>query len=574
MKKRIIIYIGLLFGVASCENTLEEIPKGLINESFLASEDGLKNLVLSQYYQSRLIVEDLRFLGCYPSDLMTYSVNSSDAIEISTLRVNTMPTLGAFSAPWKHLYTGINNINFGLKVIKEKSFPNVATIEGELSFLRAWYYLLTVETWGTGAHFATEPTTSVLTDGNQASIDTFYTLILSDIDRAIVTLPVTSPEKGRITIPAAKALKARILLSLAGYDEGTIAKSGIQSRAQLYAEAKALCDDVIQNSQHQLLDNFESIFDTYNQGNKEVIWAVQFSALEKYNTSELVTGGHGLHRYWVGNYNKSARTQEIVPRMYGHSIYYGREYRHAMMTRSFLKMFNQKEDHRTDATVQTVWHALWDPAAQAENAFGVPVKNGIATDTVLFKPLYDVDETTASQYAARGIAIDGLNHIYNPDGTPISAARSWHHTMKKFLDPSRTVPKDEASHKEVVILRMGDIYLMAAESAFFLGDQEKAAEYVDLLRVRARKHPDALKVSAADISLDFIMDERARELGGEMLRWFDLKRTHTLVDRVNKYNPDSKGITQIFELRPIPQSEIDKVTNREQFKQNPGYPTK
>lgn len=566
--------IMILSSLVSCSKMLEEEPKGMINESFLSSEDGLKNLVLSQYYQSRLIVEDLRHLGEFPSDLMTKSLNSDEINNISDLNVNVMPTLSAYTDCWRNLYSSINNINFGLKVIQEKDDPSLNTIKGELSFLRAWFYLLVVETWGKGAHFTIEPTTTVLTDGNQTSIDAFYTLILNDLKEAIGTLPESSAERGRITIPAAKSLKARVLLALAGYDNETIIKSGIQSKQSLYLQVKELSDEVINNYSYKLLDDYKAIFDTYNQGNEEVIWAVQFTGLEKFNTSGLSTGGHGLHRYWVGNYNKSARTQEIIPRMYGHSIYYGREYRHIMMTRYFLTLFNQKEDARADGTIQTVWHALWDETEQTENAFGLPVKNGRPTDTVLFKPLYDVDEITAAQYAKRGIAIDGLNHIYNQDGTPINAARSWYHTMTKHLDPSRKVPKDEASHKEVIILRLGDMYLMAAESALMLGDRTSAARYIDQLRERARLTPSALAVDASKIDLDYILDERARELGGELLRWFDLKRTHKLVERVNAHNPDSKGITDVFELRPIPQSELDKVTNREQFIQNPGYPTK
>ena len=574
MKFSLTIYILILTSLFSCSKMLEEEPKGMINESFLSTEDGLKNLVLSQYYQCRLIVEDLRHLGEFPSDLMTKSLNSDEVNNIVDLNLNVMPTLSAYSQSWRNLYSSINNINFGLKVIQEKDDPSLNTIKGELSFLRAWFYLLIVETWGTGAHFTVEPTSTVLTEGNQTTIDVFYSLILNDLKEAIASLPETSTESGRITTPAAKSLKARALLALAGYDAQIIIKSGIQSKQSLFSEVKELSDEVINNYSFTLLADYQSIFDTYNQGNEEVIWAVQFSGLEKFNTSGLETGGHGLHRYWVGNYNRSARTQQIIPRMYGHSIYYGREYRHIMMTRYFLTLFNPEEDARTDGTIQTVWHALWNESEQTEDAFGLPVKNGEPTDTVLYKPLYDVDEATAARYAARGIAIDGLNHIYNSDGTPIPAARSWYHTMTKYLDPSRKVPKDEASHKEVIILRLGDIYLMAAESALMLGDKNSAAHYIDQLRERARIFPQALKVDANQIDLDFILDERARELGGELLRWFDLKRTHKLVERVNAHNPDSKGITDVFELRPIPQSELDKVTNREEFKQNPGYPSK
>ena len=45
-------------------------------------------------------------------------------------------------------------------------------------------------------------------------------------------------------------------------------------------------------------------------------------------------------------------------------------------------------------------------------------------------------------------------------------------------------------------------------------------------------------VTSNDINIDFILDERARELAGEYVRWTDLKRTHTLVEYATKYNED------------------------------------
>lgn len=564
----------LILSASSCSDLLEEDPKGMINETFLATESGLKNLVISQYFQCRNIVEDLRFTGEYPSDITTYSVNSVDAIEIGSGNTSNMPTLGAFSLFWRHLYAGINNMNFGLEALETLSFNGSETIKGELSFFRAWYNLLIVESWGAGAHYAEKSTNTILTDGNQQPVEVFYKRILSDINTAIETLPLTSPERGRVTKPAAEAMKTKILLALAGYNQSTISAAGYDSKEKLYTEVKQLADNVITKYQYSLLPKFEDIFSVYQEGNAETIWAVQFSAEDKYNTSDMTTGGHGLHRYWVGNYNRSARTGQIVPRTYGHSIFYGREYRHAMMTRYFLKLFNQAEDSRTEGTIQTVWRALWSESLQKESDVGLPVKNGQATDTLLFKPLYDVDETMAQAFAKRGIAVDGLNHIYDADGTPKPAARSWYHTMTKHLDPSRKVPKEEASHKDVIMLRLGEIYLNAAEAAFNLNDKTAAADYIDRLRVRARKSPEALPVKSADISLDFLLDERARELGGELYRWFDLKRTHKLVERSKAYNPDAKGVLAIHELRPVPQSELDKVTNRNDFVQNPGYPTK
>ena len=99
-----------------------------------------------------------------------------------------------------------------------------------------------------------------------------------------------------------------------------------------------------------------------------------------------------------------------------------------------------------------------------------------------------------------------------------------------------------------------------------------------------RKRPDTVKegfendmlVNANDITIDFILDERARELAGEYVRWTDLKRTHKLVEYVTQYNED--GVSEAAMtgpdgkykiLRPIPQAAID--LNQATIEQNPGY---
>ena len=79
-----------------------------------------------------------------------------------------------------------------------------------------------------------------------------------------------------------------------------------------------------------------------------------------------------------------------------------------------------------------------------------------------------------------------------------------------------------------------------------------------------------------DINIDFILDERARELAGEYVRWTDLKRTHTLVEYATKYNEDGIKESAMIGpdgkykiLRPITQAAID--LNQAKVTQNPGY---
>jgi hypothetical protein len=118
------------------------------------------------------------------------------------------------------------------------------------------------------------------------------------------------------------------------------------------------------------------------------------------------------------------------------------------------------------------------------------------------------------------------------------------------------------------------MYLIAAEAELNLGHSDLAAEYLNVVRERAALpgHESEMRVNPSDVTLDFILDERAREFAGEQMRWFDLKRTGKLVERVQAHNPDAAPYVQAFNaLRPIPQRELDAVSNKDEFTQNPGY---
>lgn len=121
--------------------------------------------------------------------------------------------------------------------------------------------------------------------------------------------------------------------------------------------------------------------------------------------------------------------------------------------------------------------------------------------------------------------------------------------------------------KDFLYLRLGETYLIKAEAQMLLADTDQAAETINKLRRRA----NAEEISSGDITMDFILDERARELMTEEHRRYTLLRTGKWVERTQLYNKNGgQNVTARDELFPIPQVVIDANLNQE-MEQNPGY---
>jgi hypothetical protein len=110
------------------------------------------------------------------------------------------------------------------------------------------------------------------------------------------------------------------------------------------------------------------------------------------------------------------------------------------------------------------------------------------------------------------------------------------HTTKWYqFDPNDTF--GFAMIKDFVLMRLGETYLLLAEAQVQQGKLQDAANTINVLRARAfPNYPAQGQVSASDMTLDFILDERARELIGEENRRMTLMRTKKLVDRVKRLN--------------------------------------
>ena len=155
--------------------------------------------------------------------------------------------------------------------------------------------------------------------------------------------------------------------------------------------------------------------------------------------------------------------------------------------------------------------------------------------------------------------------------------------IKKFDDPSQASidnRESRCSTHDVVVARLGEAYLIAAEAFIKMNQPDNAAKMINDLRKRPGTikagYTAAMTVETSEMDIDFLLDERAREMAGEYVRWTDLKRTHKLVEYATTYNEDGikeanmKGTDGKYKtLRPIPQAAID--LNQAKVVQNPGY---
>lgn len=152
--------------------------------------------------------------------------------------------------------------------------------------------------------------------------------------------------------------------------------------------------------------------------------------------------------------------------------------------------------------------------------------------------------------------------------TNAATAQAWPNTRKWDWAPS--LPADlqnSSNYNDIIYLRVAETYLLLAEAQFRLGELADAATTINALRNRAKATP----ITAAQVNLDFILDERSRELLTEEHRRYTLLRTYTWFDRTKKYNINAGPLITLRDtLLPIPQTVIDANLTKA-MPQNPGY---
>ncbi len=145
--------------------------------------------------------------------------------------------------------------------------------------------------------------------------------------------------------------------------------------------------------------------------------------------------------------------------------------------------------------------------------------------------------------------------------------------------PSDPEANGEMRFNNIPLLRLSEVYLTAAEAAFKENDADKAARYLNPVILRA--NPNATSLTAGQVTLQRIINERRKELIGEGQRFFDAIRNNETITRYTDennrgyhytLNSEAQQFTRDYfrVILPIP---VDEINANENLKaqQNPGY---
>lgn len=542
MKKSLIIILSIIL-TTSCVDSLEEYnPSGLTAEAVYSTPEGFESLVNAAYANQRWWYGKEEGYNMTEMGTDLWMSAAGDVWPDLTQYINLGSNNSAIGSEWKAFYAAVNLCNAGINRIEKVPYSPAEKTqrEAELRFLRAFYYWHIVETWG-GVHFTTEETKGIMATANRTPVDTFYDQIFEDLQFAVTNLARTTSDYGRVTKPAAMAFLARMYLTRG-----------------MNAEANAMARSVINGYGYALEPNYADLWDMANNKNNEVIYAVNYAAdltLNDQNTDSNETGhsrgSNNGHLHFLMKYDNR-------PGMFRDAAN-GRPFNRYMPTRFLLDLYSA-EDSRYAGSFNEVWYAnQTDPKKLPE---------GMNTgDTAVVATRTSFAGTPGHVYE-----LFNRDNIYNADGTVKN--KQIYPSLTKHMDPTRPSLGEAQSARDVYVIRLAELYLIAAEAKFNLGDLDSAAINLNVVRTRAAKPGQvaAMQVAAGAVTLDFILDERAREFAGEQLRWFDLKRTGKLVDRIQAHNPDvAPNVKPFHTVRPIPQGQLDAVTNRGEFTQNPQY---
>ena len=544
-----IAFFTTLLGSSCSDEILDENPESfLVPENALVNEDGFSAAVAELHRLSRglrttetISQEEFVLSGerLEPDKAATtlYASGTDLASFIVPGQTNQFTDYSAINAVnpyvdalWNLLYKIVSNSN-----IIVESLENVALeedvelkIEANARFFRAFAYRYLVYLWG-DVPLTLEALTGPKFNFSRAPVADVLNQMTEDLEFASIHLPQSNPGNGELSKAAADHLLSETLISLGDFENAIVAAS-----------------NVINDGQYSLMT---SRFGAHTNLEGDVFWDL----------------------FRAGNQNRSSGNTEAI----------------WIWNQDFV-VLNGMPDYRATRA--------WRP--QTERLRGENDESlVIDTDTIgrgvgFVRPTRFLDSLVWETDFENDIRNSKFNmqrrfFVNNPDSpdfgeliVPKESDLLRHHFVyvKKMAAPEGYVQGFDRLGRlftDIYAIRLAETYLLRAEARLLNGDITGATSDINILRARA----NAALVSEAEVDLDYLLDERVRELVAEEPRRLTLARTNTLVDRVRRYNlgtafptfdGSSASIQDFHQFYPIPQSSIDANIEAD-LQQNPGY---
>ncbi|HET9487579.1 MAG TPA: RagB/SusD family nutrient uptake outer membrane protein [Chryseosolibacter sp.] len=581
MNKYFIIIFGsviaIVLAVSCSDSFLEEKPRGVFSEEILINRQGIEGMLIGAYSLldgaggptgNWFAAASNWVFGDVTSDDAYKGTDAGDQIEINPIeRYESLPTNGYFNEKWRHQYDGVSRSNDVLRLIPQAEDITDAErirIIGEARFLRGFYHFEAKRMWNMVPYI--DENTVKFDDFSTAKVpndQNIWPMIEADLQHAFDNLPEVQKQVGRVNKWAAAAYLAKAYLY-----------------QKKFAEAKSLLEDIIANGttakgeKYALNPEYHTNFRTSGNNSAESVFAVQNSVNDGSNAANArqgdvlnftYTGGPGgccgFHQPSQNLVNAFQTDASGLPLIDTFNDGPGVISDQGILSSQPFTPHTGNLDPRLDWTVgrRSIPHLDWGPHPGSA---------------------WIRDQVYGGPYSPK------KNHYYKEEEGVMTDGSSWTSGYIALNNP---------------LMRYAEILLMAAEVEVEIGSLEKAREYVNMIRARAKNPAGFVKNPNGTPAANYVINEyaaawtdqaaarkivrfeRRLELAMEGHRFFDLVRWEIAAETLNKYLQVEKdkreylrgasftpGVDEYF---PVPEQQVilSSISGVPTLKQNPGY---
>lgn len=538
---KILLTAAFILTVSGCD-FLDEESYGSTTEIF-KEENGIRALVYQSYTKINNLYggdSDWPYMTEQGTDIWLRGGNNTNTAVCDYNGLNA--ATGTMATIWNHCYKGLANINMFFEAIDDTPFSVEADkgiCKAEMLTMRAMFLWIITENWGDSYL----PRSTDETEGMEARRSPrseFYEEIISSLEQALALLPDTRTRTyGKIDAPGVKSFLARMYL----YNEQ-------------FDKAAAMATQVIDGDYgFTLSPSLKDLWDD-SKRNDEFIWTTEFVEDAAFKQSSYYWRHYAM---FIDRYPGCQTMLRYTG--YGSCV--------TMPSVYYISLFNHDADLRWADLHQTTW--LYNDPGDDTSMF--PEMQELYVDTAFYLSVKPLSAAERARIKTRYTAFD-MTEMYDKNGVPTDSKTFI--GMTKFYDHTRPGDVSTNSDRNYPVIRLAELYLIRAEANIRSANPDLKAATDDITELRKRAtrigYEAEMAVSESDMTIDFILEERARELGGEWQRWLDLKRLGKLIEHVKAFNPEAAGnIKDYHVLRPVPQVQFDGMIDWTTLGQNDGY---